>query len=102
MRKLGGLLGAVVLAALVALPVATSDAATPINLAAAKVKLKTYATGLDSPVAMAFRGKDSSRMYVAQQSGTIVAVVKGHKGAPLVRFNVSSGGEQGLLGIAFS
>jgi|tagenome__1003787_1003787.scaffolds.fasta_scaffold20982727_5 glucose/arabinose dehydrogenase len=106
MRKLGGVLGVVVLAALVLVPAganaAAKPAAAPINLAAANVALKPVATGLTSPVAIAFRGKDTTRMYVAQQTGSIVSVTNGHASAPLVRFNVSSGGEEGLLGIAFS
>jgi glucose/arabinose dehydrogenase len=106
MRKLGGAVGFVVLAALVGFPVGADATSTPraapTNLAAARVKLRTYATGLSSPVAIAFRGNDKSRMYVAQQGGTLVSVVNGHVSAPLLQFNVSSGGEEGLLGIAFS
>jgi glucose/arabinose dehydrogenase len=106
MRKLGGVLGFTVLAALVAFPAGAHATAkphaAPTNLAAAHVALKPYATGLTSPVAIAFRGKDSSRMYVAQQPGTLVMVTNGHVSAPLLHFNVSSGGEEGLLGIAFS
>ena len=96
MRKLGGIVGSVCLAALMLVP--TSANADPIDLAAANVKLKVYATGLDNPVAVAFRGNDSKRMYVAQQSGSIVTVVNGHVSKPILTFNVSHGGEEGLLG----
>ena len=106
MRRSGGALGFVMLLALVAFPAGAEATATPhaapTNLAAAQVKLTPYATGLSSPVALAWRGKDSSRMYVAQQGGTLVSVTNGHVSAPLLHFNVSTGGEEGLLGIAFS
>ena len=107
MRRLGGALSIVLLVAIAAFaPEAHAAPATPhaapTNLAAAHLKLSVVATGLDSPVALAWRGKDPSRIYVAEQSGTLVAVTNGHVGPPLLHFNVSTGNEEGLLGIVFS
>jgi glucose/arabinose dehydrogenase len=107
MRKLAGALAFVLLAALAVFPSGAHASpaqphALPTNLAAAHLKLQQVATGLSSPVALAWRGKDASRIYVADQSGTLVAVTNGHVGGPLLHFNVSAGNEEGLLGIAFS
>jgi glucose/arabinose dehydrogenase len=77
--------------------------ATPANLAGAKVKLRTIATGLNSPIALAWRGTDANHMYVALQGGSVIVLTKGKKtGTALKLTGVTSGGEQGLLGIAFS
>jgi glucose/arabinose dehydrogenase len=83
----------------------TSPASTttaPANLAAARVGLQTAASGLDSPVALAWRANDA-RMYVAEQGGTIRIVDNGEVvGSPVLSVDVSGGNEQGLLGLTFS
>ena len=71
-------------------------------LATAHVRLKTVVTGLDSPVAIAFRGTDTAHMYVAQQSGSLVVVTGGHVTGTVLTENVSHDDEEGLLGVAFS
>jgi glucose/arabinose dehydrogenase len=66
------------------------------------IGLATVVTGLDSPVALAWRRNDA-KMYVAQQGGTLVAVENGRVvSTPVLSLSVSHGNEQGLLGIAFS
>jgi glucose/arabinose dehydrogenase len=73
------------------------------NLAAARVKLKKIAD-VDDAVAMAVRKGDSA-IYVAQRHlGTIVPVRSGRIGRPIlnIRGEISTGNEQGLLGLAFS
>jgi glucose/arabinose dehydrogenase len=69
---------------------------------AAPIRLQQVATGLDSPVAFAWRNGRSSPIYVAQQSGSLVTVAHGHVTSTLLTVSVSHGNEQGLLGIAFS
>ena len=83
-------------------PPTTNAPTPPPNLASVRIKLMTVATGLDSPVALAWRKNDST-MYVAQQTGKVVAVQNGHVLAtPTLSLSVSHGNEQGVLGIAFS
>jgi glucose/arabinose dehydrogenase len=79
-------------------PVATPHA----NLAAARVRLQLVARGLNSPVALAWRAGDATRIYVAEQSGTVRIVSKGRIAATALRLTVSNDNERGLLGIAFS
>src|SRR6476661_3529454 len=55
----------------------TTTTTVPPNLANVHVKLNLFASGLSSPVAMAFRAGDN-RPYVAQQTGKIVIVNAGH------------------------
>jgi glucose/arabinose dehydrogenase len=71
-------------------------------LATARVKLNTVVSGLDSPVAIAFRGTDPNHMYVAEQSGSLVVVTGGHVTGTVLTETVSHDNEEGLLGVAFS
>jgi glucose/arabinose dehydrogenase len=73
------------------------------NLAAAKVKL-TKVVDIDDPVAMATRAGDSA-FYVAQRhAGTIRPIRDRKVGSPILNIGsqISTGNEQGLLGLAFS
>jgi glucose/arabinose dehydrogenase len=80
-----------------------APAASPrTNLATARVKLRTVATGLSSPVALAWRAGRPLPIYVAEQGGTVVAVANGHIVRTVLRPAVSTGSERGLLGIVFS
>jgi glucose/arabinose dehydrogenase len=74
------------------------------DLAAASVALEQVASGLESPVAIAWRGDDDARPYVAEQRGTVRVVAPNGEAAgdPVLRVGVSGGNEQGLLGLAFS
>lgn len=74
--------------------------ASAANLPAANVALLPVAQFLDKPVAAAWRPGDSA-MYVAEQSGRVRRIANG-RARVVVRLKVSAGGEQGLLGIAFS
>lgn len=59
---------------------------------------------LDTPLAMAVRAGDDS-LYIAEQSGRIVAIRNGSVDpTPILDISdrILSGGEQGLLGLAFS
>ena len=69
------------------------------------VVLTPFATGLASPVAIAHAGDGSGRLFVLEQAG-VVRVVRADGqvlAQPFLDITplVQSGGEQGLLGIAF-
>jgi glucose/arabinose dehydrogenase len=81
----------------------TPKPTAPPNLANAKVKL-TKVASIDDPVAMATRTGDSA-IYVAQRHpGTIRPVRSGKVGRAVLDIGsqISTGNEQGLLGLAFS
>ena len=70
------------------------------------IALRPYASGLSEPVSLAHAGDGSGRLFVAERRGTIRIVQGGSVVAvpfldltPLVQ---STGGEQGLLGLAFA
>lgn len=61
---------------------------------------QVFATGLDSPTALAFA--PDGRLFVTEQAGTIEVIKNGQKLAtPFLNIAVDSAGERGLLGIAF-
>jgi glucose/arabinose dehydrogenase len=82
---------------------AAAQTATRARFQAAKVRLAKVAT-LEQPVAMAVRpGEDT--MYVVEQVGRVRAIRDGRlDSTPVVDISeeVTAGGEQGLLGLAFS
>jgi glucose/arabinose dehydrogenase len=82
-------------------PVEPSPGATP-GLAEVRIRLERIAV-LDQPVAMAVRAGDPA-LYVAEKPGRVVALAPG-RGLTVVldlSGRVSTGSEQGLLGLAFS
>ena len=82
---------------------AASAAAPHTNLATANVRLKRIISGLSSPVALAWRKTDKAHIYVAQQSGSVVRIANGRVVSTVLTLgSIARGGEQGLLGIAFS
>jgi glucose/arabinose dehydrogenase len=86
-------------AALAALAPGASTAPQAVELGP-----RTVLTGLSSPVGLAAPRSERGRLYVVEQGGTIRVVVGGklRSGHFLdVRSRVRSGGEQGLLGLAF-
>jgi glucose/arabinose dehydrogenase len=74
------------------------------DLAAANVELETVVDGLDQPVFVTSDGTGNGRHYIAEQPGRIQIV---ENGATLpspfldITDRVTSGGERGLLGLAF-
>ncbi|MCU1353078.1 MAG: glucose/sorbosone dehydrogenase-like protein [Acidimicrobiales bacterium] len=106
-RRWRGAAAASALALVTLAGVPTSTAAPAPTTPAAPVltdvhaKLVTYATGLVAPVAITWRHGDP-RMYVAEQGGHVRVVYQGHVVATSLTLTVSTGAEQGLLGIAFS
>jgi len=72
----------------------------PVGLA-----FTTVATGLTQPVAMAAAGDGSGRLFIAEQAGAVrVLAAGGLLAVPFLDISdrVLAGGEQGLLGLAFS
>jgi len=88
-------------------PTTTTVATTPTNLpdlATVNITLATAATGLASPVALAWRRNDD-RIYVAEQRGDVRIVdTDGHVIATpvLTLSGLSHANEEGLLGLTFS
>ena len=81
----------------------TTVAAAP-DFARAKIKLTLVSGGLNRPVAFSPR-RGTKTLYVANQTGDVRAIVNGHLSPTRVldlRGAVSTGNEQGLLGITFS
>jgi glucose/arabinose dehydrogenase len=84
-----------------AIAVGCSSAAT----SAAKLRLVTIARGLESPVLATQAPGEPNRVYVVEQPGRIRVVERGkvRRASFLdIRSRVAYGGEQGLLGLAFS
>ena len=72
--------------------------------ATAQLRTAVVATGLTNPVAFVADPADSSTFYVAEQRGTIRTVRGGIVSSTFfldLRGQLSSGGERGLLGMAF-
>ena len=93
-------------AVLVAAACGGGSAATtgPQSTQAGTARIAVVARGLSSPVGIAAPRSERGRMYVVEQQGTIRVIVGGRvrSGAFLdVRNRIVSGGEQGLLGLAF-
>jgi glucose/arabinose dehydrogenase len=80
----------------------TGATPSPPNLDDARVRLKQIAV-LEQPLAMAVRPGDPA-LYVAEKSGRVVALLSGAEPKVVLDISneVSLGGEQGLLGLAFS
>lgn len=71
---------------------------------ATSISLNLVASGFTSPVAMANAGDGSGRLFIVEKGGT-VRILRNGIVAPRPFLNISSlvtsGGEQGLLGLAF-
>jgi glucose/arabinose dehydrogenase len=84
-------------------PAPASSGSTPAPFGSVQVSLRQVAT-LDQPVALVVRAGDPA-LYVAEKTGRVVAIRDGKVDrTPVLDLSgaVSSGGEQGLLGIVFS
>ena len=82
--------------------IAVAIAAIP-SAATAQIQLSPVATGLSSPVFVGHAGDGSGRLFILEQAGIIKVLQPGD--APTIfldiRTRVLSGGERGLLGLAF-
>ncbi len=85
-------------------PTAT-PASEPVALADLRVELVPVARGFEAPLALTHAGDGSGRLFVVEQAGLVRVVRDGviSDGAYLdVRRRITSGGERGLLGLAFA
>ena len=76
----------------------------PSSEQAATFTARPLATGLADPVFVGAPRGDTGRLYVVEQAGRILVIDRGRvRAAPFldIRSLVQSGGEQGLLGLAF-
>src|SRR3954462_9022364 len=91
----GGSRGRMILAVLGA---AAAIAPTPA------VTIRPVLGGFDSPTSLASTPAEPNRLYVVEQPGRIRYLVRGRVAGTLldIRSRVKSGGEQGLLSVAFS
>lgn len=74
-------------------------------VAHAQLRTQVVATGLSQPVAFVADPVDPSTFYVVEQRGTIRTVRNGTVSSTFfldIRSQISSGGERGLLGLAFA
>jgi glucose/arabinose dehydrogenase len=105
-RRVRGPVVVLALAALLAAACGGGSAATtsPQSAGAGAARLAVVARGLSSPVGLAAPRSERGRMYVVEQAGTIRVIAGGRVRSGVfldVRDRVVSGGEQGLLGLAF-
>jgi len=81
-----------------------TPSSTPFDPPAVSLNFDVVTDGLEQPVDVAIANDRSGRVFVAEQAGQIRVVQDGAlSDEPFldIRERVSSGGEQGLLGIAF-
>ncbi len=75
------------------------------QVAGTEVALQTVASGFSSPVHVTHAGDGSGRLFVVEQAGRIIAIDDGGTGDRTtwlsITGSVSSGGERGLLSLAF-
>ena len=76
----------------------------PSRTPSSSSNLRAYVSGFDSPTYIAAAPGQPDRLYVVEQAGTIRYVRAGRIAGTLldIRSRVSSGGERGLLSVAFS
>jgi glucose/arabinose dehydrogenase len=85
-------------------PTSAPPASGPFDPAAVAVSLERVASGMDTPLAVTNAGDGSGRIFVAEQSGAIRIVRDGALvDQPFLDISdrITSGGERGLLGLAF-
>ena len=90
---------------LCAAPAAASEACEePVGAEIPSITLQKWLDGFEQPVHLAHAGDDSGRLYVVEQAGRIRVIEDGRlRPDPLldIRGRVTSGGEKGLLSVAF-
>jgi glucose/arabinose dehydrogenase len=85
-------------------PAPTGTSAPAFSLGAVKIRLQRLASGLSSPVFVTHAGDGSGLLYVVEQTGRIRVFERSGtaRGTFLdIAGRVQSGGERGLLGLAF-
>lgn len=83
---------------------ACGQSSSPSHSSSQQVRLRQFATGFDSPVYVTAPRSEPGNLYVVEQPGVIRVLVGGKlRPQPFldIRSRVRSGGEQGLLSMAF-
>ena len=83
---------------------ACGQSSSPSHAASQHLRLRTFATGFDSPVYVTAPRSEPGKLYVVEQPGVIRVLDNGKlRSQPFldIRNRVTSGGEQGLLSVAF-
>jgi glucose/arabinose dehydrogenase len=91
--------GVILALAAVALPTVAAGASQK-----SQIRLRPFVSGLDSPVYVTGPKSEPGKLYVVEQPGVIRVIVNGKlRPQPFldIRNRVTSGGEQGLLSVAF-
>jgi glucose/arabinose dehydrogenase len=82
-----------------------SPVSPDFNPANISISLRTIASGFSSPVLVTNAGDGSKRLFVVEQGGRIKIITQGGsvRATPFLDIHkgISSGGERGLLGLAF-
>jgi glucose/arabinose dehydrogenase len=94
----------VIMAAALAVWLRGGGTAAPAPHGPERVSLVEVATGLASPVGLTNAGDGTGRLFVVEQAGEIRVIAGGAaQASPFldIRSRVASGGERGLLGLAF-
>jgi glucose/arabinose dehydrogenase len=97
-------LGVVLAIAVAGLTGAACGRSSPFAQTAGTLRLRPFVSGLDSPVYVTATRSEPGNLYVVEQPGVIRVVVNGKlRAQPFldIRSRVRSGGEQGLLSVAF-
>jgi glucose/arabinose dehydrogenase len=72
------------------------------NAAESQLRERVFAIGFDSPVLVTHAPGEPRAVYVVEQTGRVIRLRSGRRTVLLdIRRNVTFGGEQGLLGLAF-
>ena len=85
-------------------PVPPGSPEQPFSLSAVKIRLQRLVSGLSSPVFVTHAGDGSGLLYVVEQTGRIRVFDRSGKALGTfldIAGRVQSGGERGLLGLAF-
>jgi glucose/arabinose dehydrogenase len=79
-------------------------ATAAVTLATPAVNVRPYSAGFASPTYIASNRAEPNRLYVVEQPGRIRYLVRGRVAGTFldIRSRVASGGERGLLSVAFS
>ena len=88
---------------MVAAFLAAAALAAPASAQQSQLSLQPYASGLSALTALASTRAEPRRLYAVEQVGRIRIVVNGRVTGTFldIRDRITSGGEQGLLGLAF-
>jgi glucose/arabinose dehydrogenase len=98
-----GFAGSVILAALVLAVLVPGRTARAFDASEIEAALTTVGSGFASPILVTNAGDGSGRLFVVEQGGRVRTLAGGAAGTPFldIHTRVKSGGEQGLLGLAF-